>query len=87
MKHPEKQTTMKHALIAVLATLTVALPAEASEKPSRADMLKGLIVVGVYSRICPAPLSEAAKAETLAILRMFGELDSDWLEWYTDSRR
>ena len=45
VKHPEKQTTMKHALIAVLATLTVALPAEASEKPSRADMLKGLIVV------------------------------------------
>jgi hypothetical protein len=71
---------MKHTIIVILGILAIALPAKADEKPSRADMLKGLLVVGIYSRICPTPLSESAKAQTLAILKMFGELDSDWLE-------
>ena len=43
-------------------------------------MLKGLLVVGVYTRICATPLSEYAKAQTLTVLRMYGDLDSDFLK-------
>ena len=44
-------------------------------------MLKSLIVVGVYTRICATPLSEAAKARTLTVLRMLGDVDSNLLEF------
>ena len=44
-------------------------------------MLKGLIVVGVYSRICATPLSEAAKARTMTVIRMLGEVDAKLLEF------
>jgi hypothetical protein len=65
--------------LAVLGTLI--LPANAGETPSKADMLKGLIVVGVYSRICGTTLSEAAKARTLTILKMMDDLDSNLLDF------
>ena len=69
--------------ISTLAILgTLALPAKAGEIPSKADMLlKGLIVVGVYSRICATPLSEAAKARTWTLLKMLGDVDSNVLEF------
>ena len=71
---------MKRTILAILATLAIALPAKAGEIPSKADILKGLLVVGVYSRICPTPLSESAKAETLIVLRMLSNEDSALLE-------
>ena len=68
--------------ISTLANLgTLAWPAKADETPSKADTLKGLIVAGVYSRICATPLSEAAKARTLTVLRMLGDVDSNLLEF------
>ena len=66
--------------LAILTTLAAALPAKAGEIPSRADMMKALIVVGTYARICATPLSEAAKARTLTVLRLLGPVDSDLLE-------
>ena len=39
--------------LAILATLV--LPATAGEIPSRSDMLKSLIVVGTYARLCVSP--------------------------------
>jgi hypothetical protein len=69
--------------LAILGTLAVALPsAKAGEtgRPSRADMFNGLLVVGVYSRLCPTPLSEYAKAQTRTVLRMLNNVDSALLE-------
>jgi hypothetical protein len=70
---------MKRTIIAIAITLA-AMPAKADETPSRSDMMKALIVVGTYTRICAAPLSEAAKARTLTVLRMLGDVDSNALE-------
>lgn len=66
--------------LAILTTLAAALPAKAGEIPSRADMMKALIVVGTYARICATPLSEAAKARTRTVMRMLGDVDSNALE-------
>ena len=56
---------MKRTILAILATLAIALPAKAGEIPSKADILKGLLVVGIYSRICPTPLSDPPKPKPL----------------------
>jgi hypothetical protein len=66
--------------LAILGTLAVPLPTEAGEIPSKADMFNSLLVVGVYTRICATPLSEAAKARTRTIMRMLGDVDSASLE-------
>ena len=72
---------MKRTIIAIAITLAATLSAKADATPSKADMLKGLIAAGVYSRICATPLSEAAKARTLTVLRMLGDADSALLEF------
>jgi len=45
-------------------------------------------VVGVYTKFCATPLSEAAKARVRTITRMLGDVDSALLEYsitaYTD---
>ena len=71
---------MKRAISTLAILGTLILPAKAGEIPSKADILKGLLVVGIYSRICPTPLSESAKAETLIVLRMLSNEDTARLE-------
>jgi hypothetical protein len=67
-------------LAAILISLAWPGTAKAGEIPSRSDMLKSLIVVGTYARICATPLSEAAKARTRIVIRMLGDVDSNALE-------
>jgi hypothetical protein len=71
-------TTMKRTIIAI--TLAWSGAANAGEIPSRSDMLDALVVVGVYSKLCATPLSEAAKARVRTITRMLGDMDSASLE-------
>ena len=78
---------MKRTIIAIAITLAATLSAKADATPSKADMLKGLIVVGVYTRLCATPLSEAAKARTLTVLRMLGDVDLNLLELHPYSLR
>src|SRR6476646_6275517 len=60
-----RQIAMKRTISTLAILGTFILSAKAGETPSRADMFKSLLVVGVYSRLCATPLSEYAKAQTL----------------------
>jgi hypothetical protein len=72
---------MKCTILAAIA-ITLAWPgaANSGEIPSKADLFDNLLVVGVYSKICATPLSEATKARVRTVTRLLGDMDSKLLE-------
>jgi len=70
---------MKRTILAI--ALAAALPAKAGERPSKADMFNGLLVVGVYSKLCPTPLSKYAETQAQNLRKLLGDADASLLEY------